>query len=49
MAITVNSSLKRQAVIADTMTALARILAPLKAFARASNNVPLQGLSLIHI
>ncbi len=47
MAITVNTSLKRQAIINERMKALARILTPLKAFARAHNNVPLQGLNTI--
>lgn len=49
MAITVNSALKRQAIIADHMTALARILSPLRAFARAHNNVPLQGTNVINV
>lgn len=49
MAITVNSALKRQAVINDSLTALSRILAPLRAFSRAHNNVPLQGTNKIAV
>lgn len=49
MAITVNSSLKRQAIVAEYMTSLARILAPLKAFSRAHNNVPLLGTNKITV
>ena len=49
MAITINSSLKRQAVVADSLTALARILSPLKAFSRAHNEVPLQGTNKIAV
>lgn len=49
MAITVNSSLKRQAVVADSLVALTRILSPLKAFSRAHNNVPLQGTNKIAV
>lgn len=47
MSVTVNTALKRQAVIANHMSALARILAPLGAFARAHNEVPLQGTNEI--
>lgn len=47
MSVTVNSSLKRQAVVAEHMTALKRILAPMLAFSRAHNNVPLQGTNEI--
>ena len=49
MAITVNSSLKRQAVVADSLVALKRILSPLKAFSRAHNNVPLLGTNKIAV
>ena len=49
MAITVNTSLKRQAIVAEHMSALARILAPLKAFSRAHNNIPLQGTNKIAV
>lgn len=49
MAITINSSLKRQAVIADHLTALSRIMSPLKAFSRAHNDVPLQGTNKIAV
>lgn len=49
MAITVNSALKRQAVVAQSLVALTRILSPLLAFSRSYSEVPLLGTNKIAV